>query len=75
MNKIPSPLDRPTEYISGLVGIVLLVLTDAGTEINDSLLISIPILAGWITTGLVSVFWRTRKPVDDYPEGADYPDA
>lgn len=70
-NPIPSPLARPAEYAGGLVGVILLVLLDAGTQIPEGLLVSLPILATWITTGIVA--WLTGKSspeeVDASPDG------
>lgn len=61
-NPIPSPIARPAEYAAGLVGVILLVLTDAGIAISSALLISLPILANWIVTGVAAVFDKREAP-------------
>lgn len=55
-NPIPSPAARPAEYFAGLVGVILLVLNDAGVGIAPALLVSLPILANWLATGVASFF-------------------
>jgi hypothetical protein len=69
-NPIPSPIARPAEYAAGLVGVILLVLTDAGVAISAALLISLPILANWIVTGIAAYLESRTAPqeVDANPD-------
>lgn len=69
-NPIPSPAARPAEYFAGLVGVILLVLNDAGAGIPAALLVSLPILANWIATGVAEFLTNRRAPqeVDANPD-------
>lgn len=69
-NPIPSPRARPSEYVAGLVAVVLLVLNDAGVAIPDPLLVSLPVLAAWIVTGIAAALDNPSAPqeVDANPD-------
>lgn len=69
-NPIPSPIARPAEYAAGLVGVILLVLTDAGVAIGAALLVSLPILANWIVTGIAAYF-ESRKVTEEVDASPD----